>query len=50
VVKDERITALQGTIEDMQRNLAMISEVLAMKPKVAEVERALATKKGLSPR
>jgi hypothetical protein len=47
---DERITALQGTIEDMQRNLAMISDVLAMKPTVAEVEAALVRKKGLSPK
>jgi len=39
---------LQGTIEDMQRNLAMISEVLAMRPTVAEVEAALARKKGRS--
>jgi site-specific recombinase XerD len=46
-IKDERITAPQGTIEEMQRNLALISEVLAMKPTVTEVERALARKKGI---
>jgi len=48
-IKDERITALQGTIEQMQQNLTMISEVLAQKPTVAEVEAALARKKGLRP-
>lgn len=45
-IKDERIESLQGTIENMQQNIAMISELLAMKPTVAEVEKALARKKG----
>ena len=46
-IKDERIASLQGTIDEMQRNLAVISEVLAAKPRVEEVERVLAKKKGL---
>jgi len=44
-IKDERIASLQGTIDDMQRDLAMISEVLAKKPSVDEVEQALRRKR-----
>ena len=44
-IKDERITSLQTTISDMQRNVAMISEVLAKRPAVHDVQRALERKK-----
>ena len=44
-IKDERIGTLQSTIEEMQRNMAMIAEVLAVKPTVAEVQRALEKKR-----
>ena len=37
-IKDERIGTLQTTIEEMQRNMAMITEVLAMKPTATDVE------------
>jgi hypothetical protein len=43
-IKDERIEALQSTIEDMQRHMAQIAEVLAMKPRVEAVEQALKRK------
>ena len=44
-IKDERIASLQGTIEDLQRNMAAISEVLALKPTVEQVEEALKRKR-----
>jgi chromosome segregation ATPase len=46
-IKDERIAALQTTIENMQNRLAQIAEVLAMKPTMQKVERALAGKRTL---
>jgi integrase len=47
-IKDERIAALQSTIENMQNHLAEIAEVLAMKPSVEAVQKALARKKALA--
>jgi integrase len=44
-IKDERLAALQGTIDEMRRNLATLTEVLARDPTVAEVERALLRKR-----
>jgi len=44
-IKDERIASLQGTIEDLQRNMAAISEVLALKPTAEQVEEALKRKR-----
>jgi integrase len=44
-IKDERIVSLQQNINEMQRNLAMIAEVLEMKPTIMEVERALEKKR-----
>lgn len=44
-IKDGRIVGMQQTIDEMQRNLAMIAEVLAMKPTVGEIERALQRKR-----
>ncbi len=48
-IKEERIAALQGTIEHMQQNLAVVSEALALKPTVEQVERALKRKTGQPP-
>ncbi len=44
-IKEERVEALQKKIEEMQRNLSGIAEVLAMKATIAEVQRALARKR-----
>jgi hypothetical protein len=44
-IKDERIISLQQNINEMQKNLAMIAEVLAMKPTVKEIERAMERKR-----
>jgi len=44
-IKDERIVALQKSIDQMQRNMAAISEVLAMKPTREEVEQVLKRKR-----
>jgi len=48
-VKEERIDKLQGSLEEMQRHPAQVSEVLAMNPTVAQVERALARKRVAAP-
>jgi HAMP domain-containing protein len=44
-IKDERIATFQKTLEDMQRNMAMITEVLALKPSIDAVEEAIQAKK-----
>jgi integrase len=44
-IKDERIVSLQQNLNEMQKNMAMIAEVLAMKPTMKEVERALEKKR-----
>jgi integrase/recombinase XerD len=44
-IKDERIISLQQNLNEMQKNLAMIAEVLAMRPTVKEVERVLEGKR-----
>ncbi len=44
-IKAQRIDELQHSLEGLKQNLEMISEVLATKPKVQEVEAALAQKR-----
>lgn len=46
-IKDERNTALQSQVEALGRKLAAVEEVLAKRPTVEAVERALRKKKGL---
>ena len=43
-IKEERITTLQTEIEKMQKHLAMVTEVLAMKPTETEIQNALRKK------
>jgi hypothetical protein len=40
-IKDERIVVLEDQIQNMRREMAMISEILATKPTASEVEHAL---------
>ena len=50
-IKDERIASLQRNLDDLQRNMAAIAEVLAMTPTVEQVEEALKRKRsGTLPR
>lgn len=49
-IKDDRIAILEKTVTDLQSNFAQISEVLGMKPSIADVEAAIARKTQASPR
>ena len=44
-IKEDRITTLQSEIEKMQRNLAMVTEVLEMQPTESQIQKALKRKR-----